>query len=101
MKMNSISGILKRADANISIAEQSLEAKDFYGAGEVYDELSSIINDLRVQKMFLDIFPGQDQEDLNSLNEKMLQIKSVQVKINEMINQLEEDLTIKSLFGGE
>ena len=100
MKMNSLSGTLKRADANITIANQALDAKDPYEAGEVHDELSSIAAELRVEKLISDVSPGKDPEDSKLINEKLKQIEKIQIKLETMVDQLGEDYDYKSLFVG-
>lgn len=102
MKMNSLSGILKRADANITIAKKALEAKDPYESGEVHDELSSIASELRLQKILSVVSTGNDLEDLKSIKEMLVQIETIQIKLETMVDQLGEDYDYKSLFvGGE
>jgi len=91
MKMNSLSGILKRADVNITIAEKALNAQDPYEAGEVHDELESIAAELRVEKIISGVSPGKDPEDSKLINEKLGQIENIQIKLETMVDQLGED----------
>ena len=99
MKMNSLSGILKRADANITIANQALDAKDPYDAGEVHDELESIKSSLVAQSFILEI-SGKTFDD-SAIKETISKIEKIQQELETMVDQLGEDYDYKSLFGGE
>ena len=99
MRMNSLSGLLKRAEVNISIANQALDAKDPYEAGEVHDELQSITSDLKMQKIILSITNGTISEDL-AIDDMINQIESIQIQLEKMADQLGEDYDYKDLLDG-
>jgi len=99
MRMNSLSGLLKRAEANISIANQALDAKDPYEAGEVHDELESITSSLKMQKIILSITNGTISEDL-AIDVMINQIETIQIQLEKMADQLGEDYDYKGLLDG-
>ena len=98
MKMNSLVGLLKRAEANITIAKQALGAQDPYEAGEVHDELESIKSSLVAQGFILEIIG--ETFDNSELKETISNIEEIQQKLETMVDQLGEDYDYKGLFDG-
>lgn len=96
MKMNSLSGLLKRAQANISIATQALDARNPYEAGESFDELESVKMSIKSKKLILEITGCMIVEDF-AIDDMIVQIENMQSQLETMIDQLGEDFDYKNL----
>ena len=98
MRMNSLDGLLKKAEVNITIAKQALSAQNPYTSGEIHDELEMVKMSLIAQK-FIEEISGNSIESF-PIDETVSRLEILQSKLEVMVDKLGEDYDYKGLLDG-